>query len=55
MRAAEADEARARAVLQQCDHHVKVAVVALRKDVSVDEARALLDAAKGSVRQALAS
>ncbi len=48
-----ADEATARAVLEQCDFHVKVAIVALSKKCSVDEARALLDAAQGSVRQAL--
>ena len=48
-----ADETAARAVLEQCDFHVKVAIVALNKKCSVDEARALLDAAQGSVRQAL--
>lgn len=49
-----ADEDAARAVLAQCDFHVKVAIVALKKQISVDAARALLDAAHGSVRQALA-
>jgi len=49
-----ADEAAARAVLEQCDFHVKVAIVALSKQISVDQARGLLDAARGSVRQALA-
>ena len=49
-----ADEAAARAVLEQCDFHVKVAIVALSKQISVDQARTLLDAARGSVRQALA-
>jgi len=53
MRAAEVDEASATAVLQQCDHHVKVALVALKKGVTVEQARALLDAAQGSVRKAL--
>ena len=50
-----ADEASARAVLEQCDFHVKVAIVALSKKTSIDQARALLDAAHGSVRAALAS
>jgi N-acetylmuramic acid 6-phosphate etherase len=40
-------------VLEQCDFHVKVAIVALSKQIGVDAARALLDAAHGSVRQAL--
>jgi N-acetylmuramic acid 6-phosphate etherase len=48
-----ADETAARAVLEQCDFHVKVAIVALLKQIDVDAARALLDAAHGSVRQAL--
>ncbi len=48
-----ADEAAARAVLAQCDFHVKVAIVALLKKTSIDQARGLLDAAHGSVRQAL--
>jgi N-acetylmuramic acid 6-phosphate etherase len=47
------DEAAAHAVLEQCDFHVKVAIVALARTVSVDQARALLDAAHGSVRHAL--
>jgi N-acetylmuramic acid 6-phosphate etherase len=50
-----AEEAQARAVLEQCDFHVKVAIVALSKKTSIDQARALLDAAHGSVRLALAS
>jgi N-acetylmuramic acid 6-phosphate etherase len=50
-----ADEAAARAVLEQCGFHVKVAIVALSKNVSVEQARALLDTARGSVRQALAA
>ena len=49
-----ADEAAARAVLEQCDYHVKVAVVALMRHVAVDRAQALLDGAGGSVRDALA-
>jgi N-acetylmuramic acid 6-phosphate etherase len=48
-----ADETAARAVLEQCDFHVKVAIVALSKQIGVDAARALLDAAHGSVRHAL--
>jgi len=48
-----ADEATARAALEQCDFHVKVAIVALKKQISVDAARALLDTSHGSVRQAL--
>ena len=49
-----ADEEAARAVLEQCDFHVKTAIVALSKQTGVEEARAALDAARGSVRQALA-
>jgi N-acetylmuramic acid 6-phosphate etherase len=50
-----ADEAAARKVLEQCDFHVKVAIVALSKNTTVEQARALLEAARGSVRQALAA
>ena len=49
-----ADEAAARAVLEQCGFHVKTAIVALSKQTSVEQAQALLEAAHGSVRQALA-
>lgn len=49
-----ADETAARAMLEQCNFHVKVAIVALQKQLSVAQARAQLDAAGGSVRQALA-
>jgi N-acetylmuramic acid 6-phosphate etherase len=49
-----ADEAAARAVLEQCGFHVKVAIVALSKNTSVEQARALLDSSRGSVRAALA-
>jgi N-acetylmuramic acid 6-phosphate etherase len=55
MIAAGADEPAARAALEQCDFHVKVAIVALSRKTSIDEARALLEAARGSVRQALAA
>ena len=50
-----AEERAAREVLEECDFHVKVAIVALTKKTSIDQARALLEAAHGSVRQALAA
>jgi N-acetylmuramic acid 6-phosphate etherase len=50
-----ADEHAAREVLEECDFHVKVAIVALTKKTSIDQARGLLEAARGSVRQALAT
>ncbi|MEO7496354.1 MAG: N-acetylmuramic acid 6-phosphate etherase [Massilia sp.] len=50
-----AEEAQARAVLAQCDFHVKVAIVALSKHCGIEEAKALLETARGSVRQALAA
>jgi len=50
-----ADEHAAREVLEECDFHVKVAIVALTKKTSIDQARKLLEAAHGSVRQALAA
>lgn len=50
-----ADEAAARAVLEQCGFHVKVAIVALSRNTGVEQARALLEAARGSVRAALAA
>ena len=53
--ATSATEADARAVLTQCDFQVKVAIVALRRQTSVEQARALLNQAHGSVRLALAS
>jgi N-acetylmuramic acid 6-phosphate etherase len=49
-----AGESAARAALEQCNFHVKVAIVALSRNTSIDQARALLEAARGSVRQALA-
>ncbi len=55
MFASGADEAAARAALEQCDFHVKVAIVALIKKTSIEQARAQLAAARGSVRQALAA
>ena len=50
-----ADEAAARAALEQCEFHVKVAVVALSRKTSIDQARVLLDNAGGSVRKALSA
>lgn len=50
-----AGEEAARAVLEQCDFHVKVAVVALERKTDVTQARALLETARGSVRRALAA
>jgi N-acetylmuramic acid 6-phosphate etherase len=55
MLASGADEAAARAVLEQCEFHVKVAIVALSRKTSVDQARSLLDNAQGSVRKALSA
>jgi len=49
-----ASEDAARAVLEGCDFHVKTAIVALSRQIGVEEARVLLEAARGSVRQALA-
>jgi N-acetylmuramic acid 6-phosphate etherase len=54
MHATGADEAAARAVLEQCHFHVKVAIVALLKQQTVEQAQQLLDQANGSVRAALA-
>jgi N-acetylmuramic acid 6-phosphate etherase len=45
----------ARLTLERCGFNVKVAIVALSRHCSVEEARALLDAAAGSVRKALAA
>jgi N-acetylmuramic acid 6-phosphate etherase len=46
-------EAIARATLESCNHHVKTAIVAIKNNVSVTEARAALKQAQGSVRMAL--
>jgi N-acetylmuramic acid 6-phosphate etherase len=54
MRATGATEARALEVLEQCDFHVKVAIVAIGKDLTPDQARARLAAKNDSVRAALA-
>ncbi len=53
VRASGASEADAQAALSACDHHVKTALVMLKRGVGVGEARALLDAADGSVSRAL--
>ncbi|WP_426340505.1 N-acetylmuramic acid 6-phosphate etherase [Pseudoduganella sp. S-14] len=53
MHATGADEAAARTALEQCGFHVKVAVVALLKKTTVQQAASLLDQAGGSVRGAL--
>jgi len=55
MLATGATDSAARAVLEQCDFHVKVAIVALTKKTSIDQAGRLLESARGSVRKALAS
>jgi N-acetylmuramic acid 6-phosphate etherase len=54
VRASGASEADAQAALAQCDHHVKTALVMLKRGVSADAARSLLDVADGSVSKALA-
>ncbi|WP_269531482.1 N-acetylmuramic acid 6-phosphate etherase [Chitinimonas sp. BJYL2] len=50
-----ASEQEAETMLKACDHHVKLAIVALRLNLSPDAARVRLDATQGSVRLALAS
>ena len=55
MRAAGTDEATARAALERCDFHVKLAIVALRGGLDAAAARARLDSADGSVSKALAA
>lgn len=55
VRATGCDEATARGTLEACDHHVKVAVVAIRLGCDVVSARSKLDAAGDSVRRALGS
>ena len=53
MHATGAEEEAARKTLEQCGFHVKVAVVALLKKTTVQQAQDLLGQAKGSVRGAL--
>ena len=55
MHATGASEAAARATLEQCHFHVKVAIVALTRLITTDQASVLLAAANGSVRAALAA
>jgi N-acetylmuramic acid 6-phosphate etherase len=55
VRASGAAEADAQAALAQCDHHVKTALVMLKRGVSAEAARALLDAADGNVGKALSA
>lgn len=55
VRASGASEADAQAALAQCDHHVKTALVMLRRGVGAEQARALLDAADGNVGKALSA
>lgn len=49
------DEARARAALDQCEFHVKTAIVMIERSLDAGTARALLDRVDGSVRRALLS
>lgn len=55
VRASGASEADSQAALAQCDNHVKTALVMLKRGISAAEARALLDAAEGSVSRALSA
>lgn len=55
VRASGASEADAQAALAKCDHHVKTALVMLKRGVGADEARALLDGVDGSVSRALSA
>ena len=48
------DEATARRTLESCEFHVKVAIVAIAKNISVADADARLVIANGSVRVAIA-
>lgn len=54
MRAAEVDEATARATLERCGYSVKLSIVMLRRRLDPVPAAALLDRHLGSVRRALA-
>ncbi|MRV70891.1 N-acetylmuramic acid 6-phosphate etherase [Duganella sp. FT92W] len=55
MHATGVDEATARATLEQCRHHVKVAIVALLNGQTTEQAAAVLAQTGGSVRAALKS
>ena len=54
MLATAADEETAQQTLEACDFHVKLAIVAITKKISVNDARTRLANANGSVRKALA-
>jgi N-acetylmuramic acid 6-phosphate etherase len=53
MLATGASEATARATLEACEHHVKTAIVAITKKISVADAKVLLADTGGNVRQAI--
>jgi len=55
VRASGASEADAQAALSACDNHVKTALVMLKRGVDAAQARALLEAAEGSVSRALSA
>ncbi len=55
MRASGASEADAKAALEQCDHHVKTALVMLKRGVGAAEAQRLLQAQDGNVGRALSA
>ncbi|KQV50488.1 N-acetylmuramic acid 6-phosphate etherase [Pelomonas sp. Root1217] len=55
VRASGASEADAQAALAQCDHHVKTALVMLKRGLGAPEARALLEKVDGNVGRALAT
>jgi N-acetylmuramic acid 6-phosphate etherase len=53
MHATGSDTATARGMLEQCHFQVKIAIVALLKKLTVEQAQTLLDEADGDVRAAL--
>jgi N-acetylmuramic acid 6-phosphate etherase len=53
MYATQCDEATARTALEQCEHHVKTAIVMIKRNVNATQAKALLASVDGSVRRAL--
>ncbi len=55
MLATQADELTARRMLEDCDYHVKSAIVGIRCGFTAEQARAALEQAQGSVRAALAA
>jgi N-acetylmuramic acid 6-phosphate etherase len=54
MLATDCDEATAESTLAACEHHVKTAIVAIKLDTTIADARARLHMTHGSVRLALA-